>query len=80
LLNPREYRNWAGNITVKERRELQDMAQVYKQYKLVHGIDKVSRIQLFEFVPTGRTRLAADPLNIFHTAHNQHLEQYTGQH
>jgi hypothetical protein len=50
-----------GLETLKERREIQDMAQVYK---LVHGIDKVSRTQLFEFVPAGRTRLAADPLNI----------------
>jgi hypothetical protein len=33
-------------------------------YKLVHGIDKIDRVQLFEFVLAGRTRLAADPLNI----------------
>jgi hypothetical protein len=50
-----------GLETLKERREIQDMAQVYK---LVHGIDKVSRTKLFEFVPAGRTRLVADPLNI----------------
>jgi hypothetical protein len=37
------------------------MAQVYK---LVHGIDKVERIKLFDHVQEGRTRLAADPLNM----------------
>jgi hypothetical protein len=33
-------------------------------YKLVHGIDKVERVVLFNYVPKGRTRLAADPLNM----------------
>jgi hypothetical protein len=37
------------------------MAQVFK---LVHGIDKISRIDIFQHVPEGRTRLAADRLNI----------------
>jgi Reverse transcriptase (RNA-dependent DNA polymerase) len=50
-----------GIETLKERRHIQDMAQVYK---LVHGMDKVNRIKLFEHVPEGRTRLAADRLNV----------------
>jgi hypothetical protein len=37
------------------------MAQVYK---LINNVDKVSRVKLFDHVPEGRTRLAADPLNI----------------
>jgi hypothetical protein len=37
------------------------MAQVYK---LVHKVDKVDRLQLFNHVPEGITRLAADPLNM----------------
>jgi hypothetical protein len=47
--------------TLAERRVLQDMAQVHK---LVHKVDKVDRLQLFNHVPEGRTRLAADPLNM----------------
>jgi hypothetical protein len=47
--------------TLQERRKIADMAQVFK---LVHGIDKISRISIFQHVPEGRTRLAADPLNI----------------
>jgi hypothetical protein len=35
------------------------MAQTYK-----HDIDKVSCVKLFNRVPEGRTRLAADPLNM----------------
>jgi ribonucleases P/MRP protein subunit RPP40 len=54
-----------GIETLKERRHIQDMAQVYK---LVHGMDKVNRIKLFEHVPEGRTRLAADRLNVQATA------------
>jgi hypothetical protein len=50
-----------GLETLKERCDLQDMAQVFK---LVHGIDKIDQVQLFELVQAGRTRLAADPLNI----------------
>jgi hypothetical protein len=63
-LRGREYNERCKEIgleTLKERRELQDTAQVFK---LVHGIDKIDQVQLFEFVPAGRTRLAADPLNI----------------
>jgi hypothetical protein len=37
------------------------MAQVHK---FVHKVDKVDRLQLFNHVPEGRTRLAADPLNM----------------
>jgi hypothetical protein len=47
-----------GLETLADRRVLQDMAQVYK---LVH---KVDRLRLFNHVPEGRTRLAADPLNM----------------
>jgi hypothetical protein len=47
--------------TLQERRKVADMAQVFK---LVHGIDKISRIDIFQHVPEGRTRLAADRLNI----------------
>jgi hypothetical protein len=47
--------------TLAERRVLQDMAQVHK---LVHKVDKVDRLQLFNHVQDGRTRLAADPLNM----------------
>jgi hypothetical protein len=46
-LRGREYEEKCKEIgleTLKERRELQDMAQVYK---LVHGIDKVNQVQLF---------------------------------
>jgi hypothetical protein len=50
-----------GIETLERRRKIQDMAQVYK---LVHGIDKVERIKLFDHVQEGRTRLAADPLNM----------------
>jgi Reverse transcriptase (RNA-dependent DNA polymerase) len=50
-----------GLETLQERRHIQDMAQVYK---LVHNVDKVSRVKLFDHVPEGRTRLAADPLNV----------------
>jgi ribonucleases P/MRP protein subunit RPP40 len=50
-----------GIETLEARRKVQDMAQTYK---LVHGIDKVDRIELFKYVPEGRTRLAADPLNM----------------
>jgi hypothetical protein len=34
------------------------MAQAYK---LMHNVDKISRIPLFNHVPVGRTRLAAGP-------------------
>jgi hypothetical protein len=47
--------------TLAERHVLQDMAQVHK---LMHKVDKVDRLQLFNHVPEGRTRLAADPLNM----------------
>jgi hypothetical protein len=47
--------------TLKERRKLNDMLQVYK---LLSGKDKISRVTLFKHVPAGRTRMAADPLNI----------------
>jgi hypothetical protein len=47
--------------TLKERRKLNDMVQVYK---LLSGRDKISRVTLFNHVPAGRTRMAADPLNI----------------
>jgi hypothetical protein len=47
--------------TLAERRVVQDMAQVHK---LVHKVDKVDRLKLFNHVPEGRTRLAADPLNM----------------
>jgi hypothetical protein len=47
--------------TLAERRVLQDMAQVHK---LVNKVDKVDRLQLFSHVQEGRTRLAADPLNM----------------
>jgi hypothetical protein len=50
-----------GLETLADRRILQDMAQVYK---LVHKVDKVDRLQLFNHVPEGITRLAADPLNM----------------
>jgi hypothetical protein len=50
-----------GLETLADRRVIQDMAQVYK---LVHKVDKVDRLQLFNHVPEGRTRLAADPLNM----------------
>jgi hypothetical protein len=33
-------------------------------YRLVHGIDKIDRVQIFKHVPAGRTKLSADPLNI----------------
>jgi hypothetical protein len=42
-----------GIETLEKRHKIQDMAQTYK---LVHGKDKVSRIELFKFVPEGRTR------------------------
>jgi Reverse transcriptase (RNA-dependent DNA polymerase) len=51
----------AGLETLENRRKLQDMAQTYK---LVHGIDRIERIGLFSHIPAGRTRLAADPLNM----------------
>jgi hypothetical protein len=46
-----------------ERRKVpvQDMAQTYK---LMHNVDKILLIQLFNHEPAGRTRLAADPLNL----------------
>jgi Reverse transcriptase (RNA-dependent DNA polymerase)/Endonuclease-reverse transcriptase len=50
-----------GLETLEKCRKIQDMAQTYK---LVHGIDNVSRINLLNHVPEGRTRLAADPLNL----------------
>jgi Reverse transcriptase (RNA-dependent DNA polymerase)/Endonuclease-reverse transcriptase len=50
-----------GIETLAKRRKVQDMAQTYK---LMHGIDRVSRVELFSHVPEGRTRLAADPLNL----------------
>jgi ribonucleases P/MRP protein subunit RPP40 len=50
-----------GLETLQERRHIQDMAQVYK---LINNVDKVSRVKLFDHVPEGRTRLAADQLNI----------------
>jgi ribonucleases P/MRP protein subunit RPP40 len=50
-----------GLETLQERRKVQDMAQAYK---LMHNVDKISRIPLFNHVPAGRTRLAADPLNL----------------
>jgi hypothetical protein len=50
-----------GLETLADRRVLQDMAQVYK---LVHKVDKVDRLQLFNYVPEGITSLAADPLNM----------------
>jgi hypothetical protein len=46
---------------LQERRHIQDMAQVYKP---INNFDKVSRVKLFDHVPEGQTRLAADPLNI----------------
>jgi oligoendopeptidase F len=49
--------------TLEERRKIKDMAQTFKLVT-VHGIDKVDRVQLFKYVPEGRTRLAADPLNL----------------
>jgi hypothetical protein len=52
-LRGREYNERCKEIgleTLKERRELQDMAQVFK---LVHGIDKIDQVQLFEFRPEG---------------------------
>jgi hypothetical protein len=50
-----------GLETLADRRVLQDMAQVYK---LVHKVDQVDRLRLFNHVPEGRTCLAADPLNM----------------
>jgi hypothetical protein len=47
--------------TLQERREINDMAQVFK---LISGKDKISRVTLFNHVPPGRTRMAADPLNV----------------
>jgi hypothetical protein len=43
------------------RRKIQDMAQACK---IVHGLDRVNRITLFNHIPEGRKRLAADPLNM----------------
>jgi hypothetical protein len=45
----------------QERREINDMAQVYK---FVSEKDKISRVPLFNQVPAGRTLMAADPLNV----------------
>jgi hypothetical protein len=39
-----------GLETLERRRNIQDMAQVYK---LVHGIDKVERVKLFDHCPRG---------------------------
>jgi hypothetical protein len=50
-----------GIETLEARRKVQDMAQTYK---LIHGIDNVKRVELFNHVQEGRTRLAADPLNL----------------
>jgi hypothetical protein len=47
--------------TLEERREINDMAQVYK---LMSGKDKITRVNLLKHIPAGRTRLAADPLNL----------------
>jgi hypothetical protein len=47
--------------TLRERRKINDMAQAYK---LTSGRDRVDRVRLFNYVPAGRTRMAADPLNI----------------
>jgi hypothetical protein len=47
--------------SLEDRRKINDMAQVYR---LVHGIDKIDRVQIFKHVQAGRTRLSADPLNI----------------
>jgi hypothetical protein len=50
-----------GIETLEQRRIVQDRAQTFK---LIHGIDSIERVQLFNHVPEGRTRLAADPLNL----------------
>jgi hypothetical protein len=50
-----------GIETLEQRRIIQDMAQTFK---LIHGIDSIERVQLFNHVPEGRTRFAADPLNL----------------
>jgi hypothetical protein len=47
--------------TLRERRKINDMAQAYK---LTSGRDRVDSVRLFNYVPAGRTRMAADPLNI----------------
>jgi hypothetical protein len=47
--------------TLQERRRINDMTQVYK---LVSGRDRIDRVRLFNHVQAGRTRMAADPLNI----------------
>jgi hypothetical protein len=47
--------------TLQERRRINDMTQVYK---LVSGRDRIERVRLFNHVQAGRTRMAADPLNI----------------
>jgi hypothetical protein len=47
--------------TLQERRKINDMTQVYK---LVSNKDKIERVRLFNHVQAGRTRMAADPLNI----------------
>jgi hypothetical protein len=46
---------------LEERREINDMAQVYK---LLSGKDKITRVNLFNHIPAGRTRLVANPLNL----------------
>jgi hypothetical protein len=43
--------------TLKERRKI-------NVYKLISGKDRIDRVRLFNHVPAGRTRMAADPLNI----------------
>jgi ribonucleases P/MRP protein subunit RPP40 len=48
-------------ITIETRRKIQDMTQTFE---VVHGLDKVNRVTLFKHVPEGRTRQAADSLNM----------------
>jgi hypothetical protein len=50
-----------GLETLERRRTIQDMAQTFK---LVSGVDKVRRVNLFNHIQEGRTRLAADQLNM----------------
>jgi hypothetical protein len=47
-----------------ERRNTQDMVQTFK---LVRGMEKIERIELFRHVSGGRTRQDADPLNLRQT-------------
>jgi hypothetical protein len=52
-------RSWCRNI-----RKPSHIAGQDQTYKLVHGIDKVEWLKLLNHIPEGRTRLAADPLNM----------------